>query len=89
MMNHYRKALKGSIIFKNNMIQDYYWTSVAYTIDYVRLFNENNPMTAEQESILHAFMKQEVRLQKKSILDMLNVLTIKVLQFIFLIISGK
>jgi hypothetical protein len=61
MMNHYREALKGNFIFKNNMIQDYYWTPVAYTPDYVALFNKDNSMSAKQENILHAFMEQEVR----------------------------
>jgi hypothetical protein len=59
--NHYREAVKGNFIFKNNKIQDYYWTPVAYTPDYVTLFNENNTMSAEQENILLAFIEQEVR----------------------------
>jgi hypothetical protein len=61
MTNHYREAAKGNFIFGTNAIHDYFWTPVAYTPDYVSLFNADNTMTDEQEVILNAFTEQEVR----------------------------
>lgn len=61
MFNRYRDANNGVFIFKANVIQDYYWTPIAFGKDYVQKYNANHVMTTEQEAILTAFTEQEIR----------------------------
>lgn len=48
MTNQYREAAKGNFIFGTNAIHDYFWIPVAFTPDYVTLFNADNTMTDKQ-----------------------------------------
>jgi hypothetical protein len=61
MAGHYREAMKGNFIFTCVPIHEYLWTPIAFSPDYVTLFNTDHAMSPEQESILSAFVEQEVR----------------------------
>jgi hypothetical protein len=66
MVNHYRDAVKGYSIFSSNRIEDFIWTPIAYSCNYAALFNADNRMSPEQESILNAFTEQKARCMEQA-----------------------